>query len=62
MEALILNKQELIADIRNKLQAPMTALELLRQGKDVPKELIELAKRELSEAVGMLKDMNLDNK
>ena len=38
---------ELIADIRNKLQAVTTALELISQGKDVPK-------KDLDEAVGLL--------
>ncbi len=47
---------ELIADIRNKLQAPKTALELLSQGKDVPKEFIERALKDLDEAVGLLKE------
>jgi len=44
---------EFIADIRNKLQAPLTALELLNQGKDVPQEFIEITNRELDDVVEM---------
>jgi len=44
---------EFIADIRNKLQAPKTALELLNQGKDVPQEFIEITNRELDDVVEM---------
>jgi hypothetical protein len=50
--------KELIADIRNKLQASMTALELISQGKKVPKELIEMAKRGLS---GIAKALEMKN-
>ena len=42
------------ADIRNKLQAPKTALELLSEGKDIPKEFIEMAKKDLDETVKLL--------
>jgi len=45
---------ELIADIRNKLTPAKTALELLSQGKDVPKEFIEMALKDLDEAVELL--------
>ena len=45
---------ELIADRRNKLQAPKAALELLSGGKEVPKEFIEKAKKDLDKAVELL--------
>jgi DNA-binding ferritin-like protein len=46
--------KELIADIRNKIQAAVTALELMSEGKEVTKEFIEMAKRELDEAMWLL--------
>ena len=48
-----MNKEQ-IADIRNKLQAPKTALELLSQGKDVPEEFIEMALKDLDKMVEIL--------
>jgi hypothetical protein len=48
------NLKELIADIRNKLQASLTVLELLSEGRDVSKEFIEAAKKDLDEAVLLL--------
>lgn len=45
---------ELIAEIRNKLQAPKAALDLLAEDKDVPKEFAENAKKDLDEAVELL--------
>jgi hypothetical protein len=42
--------KELIADICNKLQSPKTALELISEGKNVSKEFIRAAKRDLDEA------------
>lgn len=47
--------KEPIAQIRNKLQAPKTALDLLSQGKDVPKKFIETARKALDEAVELLR-------
>jgi ferritin-like protein len=46
--------KEFIANIRNKLQAPITALELISQSKEVPKEFIEAAKRDLNGVVELL--------
>lgn len=46
--------KETIAQIRNKLQAPMTALDLLAEGEDVPKEFIEKAKKDLEGIVKLL--------
>ena len=51
-----MENKELVADIRNKLQASMTALELLSQGKEVPKEFIEMANEELDKAVKLLEN------
>jgi hypothetical protein len=45
---------ELIADICNKLQASLTALELLSESKEAPKEFIEVAKRGFNEAECLL--------
>jgi hypothetical protein len=49
--------EEIKADIRNKLQAALTVLELISEGKDVSKELIEIAKKDLNEAVAMCKNI-----
>lgn len=38
---------ELSAEIRNKLQAAKTALELVRAGKQVPKDFIDKALKDL---------------
>ena len=43
------------ATIRNKLQSSLTALELLAQGKEVPREFIKIAKKDLEEAIKTLK-------
>jgi hypothetical protein len=51
--------QELIADIRNNLQASITALDLLSEGKEVSKELIESAKKELDDIVKILQGVNM---
>lgn len=48
------NTDEKKAEIRNKLQSPKTALELLSQGKDVPREFIKKALKDLDEVVKML--------
>ncbi len=39
--------KELNADIRNKLQAPLTTLELLSQNKPVPKDFLESALKDI---------------
>jgi hypothetical protein len=52
---------ELIADIRNKLQAPKTALDLISEGKEVPKELTEIAKRDSEETVNKLESVIHDS-
>jgi hypothetical protein len=41
--------KEMKADIRNKLQAPLTALELISEGKEVSKEFMEIVKKCLGE-------------
>ena len=46
--------EEMRAEIRNKLTPAKTALDLLSQGKDVPKEFIKMAERDLDKAVKML--------
>lgn len=48
---------ETIAEIRNKLQAPKTALDLISSGKDISKNFLETAKRELDKAVELLKSL-----
>jgi len=45
---------ELNADLRNKITLPRTVLEFLKDGKDVPKKTIELALKDLNEAVGLV--------
>lgn len=44
----------MVANIRNKLTPTKTALELLSQGKDVPKEFLKIALEDLDEAVELL--------
>ena len=46
--------KELAADIRNKLQASMTALERLKAGNMIPKKMLELAVSDLSKILEML--------
>jgi hypothetical protein len=50
---IFVNK-ELIVEIRNKFQAPKTALDFISEGKEVPKWLVETAKKDLEEAVEKL--------
>lgn len=52
---------ESIADIRNKLQAARTLMDLLSEGKEVPKEFIGKAKKDLSEAVKLLEGITTSN-
>lgn len=47
--------KELITDMRNKFQSAKATLGLLSQGKNVPKEFIERAKKDLDEVAGLLK-------
>lgn len=47
---------ETIAAIRNKLQAPKTALELLKQGRELPKEFIDNVFKDLEEVAEALKE------
>ena len=53
--------KEPIADIRNRLQSSMTALDFMPKGKEVPKELIEIAKRDLDEIVLLLARVDSQN-
>ncbi len=48
--------EEILADIRNKLTFPKTALEKLDKGEQVPKEFLELALKELDNLSGLLKN------
>lgn len=47
--------EEILADIRNKLTVPKTALEKLAKGEVVPKEFLELAVAELNALDKLLK-------
>lgn len=47
---------ELAAEIRNKLTAPMTALEKVACGEEVPQHFVEMAIKELDKIVELLKD------
>lgn len=47
-------KQELEADIRNKLTMPLTVLNNFMEGKSVPKRNVEIAIRELEEILKMM--------
>lgn len=50
-------KQELEADIRNKLTMPLTVLNNFMDGKYVPKKNVEIAIRELEEILKVMKGM-----
>lgn len=50
--------EEIISEIRNKLTAPMTALEKLAEGGKVPKEFLELAREECQAAVDLLEKLD----
>ena len=49
---------EIIAQIRNKLQAPKTVLYMFSKGKDTPKKLIEAALEEIDKIVKLLKRLD----
>lgn len=51
--------EEIKADIRNKLQAPKTALELLFEGKDVSKKFIGKALGDLEKVVKILNNSSV---
>lgn len=46
--------KELTADIRNKLQVSLTALETLKDGKAVPEKIIETALKDLNKILVIL--------
>lgn len=46
--------KEFTAEIRNKIQAGKLALETLKDGKTVPKNIIEVALRDLSKILEIL--------
>lgn len=48
--------EQILADIRNKLTLPHTALEKLAKGEKVPQEFIESAVKELNAAIDLLKE------
>ena len=50
--------EETLADIRNKLTVPKTALEKLDKGEQVPKKFLELALKELDDLSGLLKNFH----
>lgn len=45
---------EIVADIRNKLQPAVTVLEMVRQGKSVPKSLVDAALKDLDNVLGII--------
>lgn len=45
---------EISVEIHNKLQAGKTALEALRDGKKVPKELIEIALKDMDKVIKLI--------
>lgn len=50
-------KIELSAEVRNKLQPSVTVLTRLSEGKEVPKHLLTLAKKDLEELVKTLENL-----
>ena len=49
--------QELISDLRNKLQASCTVIEQLSQGKPVSEKLVNLAKNDIAEIEKLLSEI-----
>jgi hypothetical protein len=45
---------ELNADLRNKLQTAITAIELMKQGKTVPSKMIETALKDLEKVLVLI--------
>ena len=45
---------EVSAEIRNKLQPAVTAIELLEMGRQIPKEFLDIALKQLEEAANIL--------
>lgn len=50
-------KIELTAEVRNKVQASVTVLMRLSEGKEVPKRMVVLAKKDLEELVKILDNL-----
>jgi hypothetical protein len=50
-------KDEIIPDIRNKLQAPYLVLERLTDGKSVPEHFMELAKSDLTKVEELIRKL-----
>ncbi len=46
--------KEIHAELRNKLQTSKTLVELLKEGREIPKEFIELASKHLVEIEELL--------
>ena len=46
--------KEILAEIRNKLTVPRTALDKIAKGEDVPKEFLKLALKEFKSIIGLL--------
>jgi len=51
-------QEEIIAEIRNKLQGSRTVLDLLKDDSKVSPEFIDIAIKDLDEAVKLLKKLN----
>ena len=49
---------ELLPEIRNKMTAPLTALEKLVEGKEVPHKFLVLALKELRKGLTLLEELN----
>ncbi len=50
----LLSNGEVAAEIRNKLQAAKTALELIKAGKKVPTKLIDIAIKDLEKVLDII--------
>lgn len=48
---------EVIADIRNKLQAPLSVLSALAEGKRPPEQAVKIAKKDLEDIIETLNDL-----
>ena len=60
MRGIMMNSNdELFAEIRNKLQSAITALEYINAGKEVSKDLLNLALTDLKEIIKKFEERGL---
>ena len=55
---MMMNSKELKAEIRNKLQSLRTTIRAAREGKDVPRAIVEASVRDLDSLEGLVDGIN----